>query len=800
MTSVNTTMIRQHIKTAIRSFARSRFYTGIHLLGLGVAIASALFIFRYVTYHLNFDTYHQHAATTYKIVSDLHLKDISYNEGVSYAIYEALRNGVAGIDHAAYALRRQNLTVNVDGRLFAVDGDGAFVSSAWFQLFDYNWLSGSSIALDRPQTVALSAETAKRFFGETDPMGKTIRVEDNVPLEVIGIVADNPSNTLLKNALYISQTSIQHVLPDITTGFFTQWGYLMSTNEVFISLSASTPPASVEKTLSALTVDQFGQETGSVYAFKLLPLESLHLNVRYGGTVRKPMLATLGVIGIAILCMAVVNYVNLSLAQYARRSAEIGTRKVLGASHGQLFSQFMAESLLVSGLATILGISLLRVAIPLANSYLFVNEPLALYPVRELAIVGITCWLVISMLSGIYPAYVIGRLQALHALKDNVSLGSFRGRKVMVIAQNVVSQCLVIATTIMMVQVHFLRHTDMGFDRESVLMLSLPREARTDQDEWKAFLNAQPGVSSHSFCYRSPANHRQHGATLRFDNRSDWETWPARSTFADSAYLQTFGIRLLAGHNVRTTATVPEYLVNETMARQLGATDPNEILGKPLEYGATQEQGTGVIVGVVADYNTRSLHEPIQPTVISYEPNLMQSIAIKLNGQQVAAFIGNLEREWKARYPDQLLTYQFVDSQIEALYWGERVQQRLVWVASTVAVLIGCLGLLGLISLHVLQRTKEIGIRKVLGASVVGIVALLSTDFLKLVAIAFVIAIPIAWWATHNWLQGFAYRADMQWWMLASGGLVAMVIALLTVGGQAIRAALANPVDSLRDE
>lgn len=792
-------MLTIHIKTALRSLKRRKYYTAIHIVGLGLAIACGLFIYRYISYHLSYDTHHQHANTTYRIVYDLHLEKTEHYGGVSYAIYQTLKNDIAGIDHAAYAMVNQDFTLRVGDRIFGSDKKGAFASSDWFALFDYHWLAGSSAGLDQPQTVALTASAAKRLFGTVDPMGKTIHVENNVPLQVVGIIDDRPSNTSLKSDYYISLPSLKTVIPGMDDQFFTFWGYLNSPNQVYVSLAGGTPPSHIEDRLQMLTNEAFGPAAGRQFQFRLQPLSTLHFDSRYGGTVQQSLLATLGIIGLGILIMALLNYVNLSLAQYARRSAEIGTRKALGGSHGQLFGQFMVESLGTAALATLLGIGLLLAALPLANKHLFAAEPLAPFPWSQLIPVAAAAWLVTGLAAGLYPAWIIGRLNILHALKQQVAFGTSGGRKTIVIIQNTLSQCLLMATLVIMLQVHYLQSTDIGFDRDSVLMIALPKGTK-DPSPWKTYLDAQPAVLSYSFCFRSPANHDQRGGTLRFDDRSEWETWPARSTFADSAYLQTFGIDLLAGRNLRTDAAMAEYLVNETMVRQLGLEEPAAVVGKPLLFGGMYSEAPGVIVGVVHDYNTHSLHQTIEPTVIGYHKDRIQAIAVKLDSRQIASFIDHLEQEWKARYPAELLDYQFVDEQVEQLYAAEYVQQKLIWTASAIAVMIGCLGLLGLASLNIVQRTKEIGIRKVLGASASNIVRLLSADFVTLVGVAFLIATPITWWLMNTWLDDFAYRITIQWWVFALGGLIALTIAVATVGFQAIKAASANPAESLRDE
>ena len=790
-------MIKIHLKTALRSLKRNPQYAALHVIGLGVAIACGLFIYQYISFHNSYDKYHTRAQQTYKVVSDILLEKTAYNEGASYAIYHTLKTKAAGVELAAFAMINQDLTVRVNGNLFDSEKKGAFAASDWFELFDYQWLAGQPKALDAPNTVVLMASTATRFFGTDDPMGKTIEIA-NVPLTVVGILADEPTNTSLKNAFYISEPSINNILTGVEDSFFSNWGYLNSTNQVYVSLTEGTTAAQVEETLQVMTENAFGKEAAKLYKFSLLPLTEMHFNGRYGGTIQKSLLAVLAVIGVAILLMALLNYANLSIAQYARRSDEIGTRRVLGGSRRQLFAQVMTESLTIAALATLFGIGLVMIAIPLGNIHLFSNEPLPQFTAPQFIVAAVAAWLIIGLAAGIYPAFAIGKIHLLQAIRQQVGFGNPLGTKVMVVIQNTLSLCLILATIVIVSQVRHLQHTDVGFDRKSVLMLSLPKGHAND-GQWRAFLDSQPEVVAYSYCFRAPANHDQRGGTLRFDNRPDWETWSAKATFADSAYLHTFGIRLMAGRNLNTTTATPEYLINERMAKQLGYDDVQAVIGKPLLFGGITNE-PGFIVGVVNDYNTHALRQTIEPTVMGYHEQRMQSIAIKTNGHHVAAFVAKLEREWKIRYPDKILHYQFVDDQITQLYTAEFIQQQLIWIASAVAILISCLGLLGLVSLSVQKRTKEIGIRKVLGATVSGIVTMLSRDFVKLVLIAIVIASPLAWWAMNKWLEDFAYRIDIQWWMFAMAGLAAILIALLTVSWQAIRAAVANPVDSLRDE
>ncbi|SEL71124.1 FtsX-like permease family protein [Olivibacter domesticus] len=797
---LDTIMIKNYFGTAWRSLLRNKYFTLIHILGLGIGIACCIFIFFYIQFHLSYDRYHKQAKHIYRVVHDLHLEKIEHESGSSYAIYDALKSKVPGIEHAAFSMSHQDLTLNVNGNLFSSNKKAAFTSSEWFKLFNYHWLQGNATALNQPNTVALMASTAERFFGKTEAMGQTIYVDGKYPLKVIGVIDDQPTNTDLKSDLYISEASIKTVLPNIRNNYFTDWGYINTTNQLYVSINDSSNIASIESTLQQLTNRYFGEETGKLFHFKLQALKDIHFDTNFGGSVQKSLLWILGFIGLSILLIATLNYINLSLIQYAKRSAEIGTRKVLGGSSSQLFFQFITESICVVGLACLLGLALLQIVFPIANQILFINEPIAKPSLLELSGLSLVIWSVISLLSGIYPAYMTGKLAIVNALKNNFSLGSTNGRKAMVLVQNILSLCLIIATIVMVAQVRFLSSTDVGFNRESVLLVPLPKRAMEKEKALRTFLDNKLSISNYSFCFRAPAMHDSRGGTFLFDQRADYEAWATKATFADSAYISTLDIPLIAGRNIRENKTLPEYLINQKMMHMLGYKNEQQVLGKSLLGAGMHDEKPGIIVGVIANYNTKSLHDPIDPTVIGYDRELFQTVAIKINSQGLTHFIKQLEQEWPKWFPNTILNYQYLDEQIEELYIKEAIQQKLIWTAATLAIFISSLGLLGLISLSVLQRTKEIGIRKVLGASLSSILNLLSKDFIKIIFIALMVASPITWWAMSKWLEDFAYHIELQWWMFVLAGLMALVIALLTVSWQAIKAALANPVESLRNE
>jgi putative ABC transport system permease protein len=331
------------------------------------------------------------------------------------------------------------------------------------------------------------------------------------------------------------------------------------------------------------------------------------------------------------------------------------------------------------------------------------------------------------------------------------------------------------------------------------VLIPLPEASELKKDFLSKKLKALPQVQSFSFCFKAPSSENNRGGSVHFDNRSDWETWPARSAIGDTSYVNSFGLQIVAGRNIRGAEDVNEFLINERMLSKLGLKSPEDALGKSLIAGELDNK-KGIIVGVVKDFNTKSLLEPIEPVVITTSPSLYSTVGIKLSGRNFQSAINDIRKGWEEAYPKEVFDYQLFDEQIANLYRKEDLQQKLILLSASIAIAISCLGLLGLVSLITLQRTKEIGVRKVLGASANSIIKLLSSDFLKLIFIALVCAFPISWWAINKWMENFAYRIEIQWWMFASAGLLAVSIAILTISFQAARAAIANPVKSLRME
>lgn len=794
-------MIKLFLKTALRQLIRHRYYSMLTIVGLGLAIACGLFIYIYNSYQLSFDQFHKQKDQTYMIVYDLKLEQVEHNKGGSFAMYDAISKEVPQVEKTALYIDKKDFTIGIADKRFKTNGKAAFASSDYFKVLDFPWILGNPEDLDAPHTVALTASTAKLYFGEENAMGKTILVESEFPMKVIGIIDDSQGNSDFRSNIYFSLKSIATLFKiDKSDAFFHNWGYTNTNNNILLTLRNNEDKVQVEKTIHELVAKYFDKSVLEYYSYKLLPITDFHFDQDYGKGTQKSLLQILSVIAIGISIMAFVNYSNILFAQQMNRSVEMGMRKILGSSKKQLFFQFLLETSLLTFGAIIFGLVLLFIFINWSNEYLFSNGPIAILSLRSfVGIVGLI-WICTALVTSIYPLIFVNRTPIQEALKK-LTMGPWSlTRKSFIVLQNLIAMVLLIATLVIILQVNYLKNTDLGFDREQVLLFPLKKEMLANKEKLNHFLSKRSDVASFSFCDNPPANDKVWGGTFQFDNQADWEKWPARYAIADSSYIKTFNIKLVAGHNFNDDPKNPEFLINEKMAQDLGYPDPHQILGKSLHAGGLNEENVGKIVGVVADFNTNSLKEGISPTVVGYQEGRIKNVAIKFNGKNPQQFIHEFEQQWKDWYPDEIFEYRFYDEQIANLYEKEILTEKLIWIAAGVSVVISAIGFLGLLSISILQRTKEIGIRKVLGSSIAGIIQLLTQDFLKWMVISGILATPIAFYVMNRWLEDFPFRITLSWWIFASALIFGIMITLVVISFQSFKAARANPVDSLRDE
>ncbi|HWK03471.1 MAG TPA: ABC transporter permease [Puia sp.] len=803
-------MLKNYIRIAWRNLQKHSFYTGLNIFCLSLGISCGLILFQFIHYHIGFDRYHRKAAQIYRVVTDLHLDDgsVKYEKGAPLALAAAIRAEIPQIKDQAFLFmnyRGHSFTVaapqggNAPDKLFAEHGTIAFADRHWFDLFDYGWEAGDArTALEAPNTAVLTRRQADKYFGNSDPIGKTIRLDDKEEVTITGLLDNPPANTDIKAEIFVSLSSLKGFYPDMHPSMETSWGWINSSNSLFLLLPDGLSPQVVDNALAGLKRKYMG-EIAKYYDFHLQSLNEVHFDTRYDGVIPKSLLTTLGLIGFIILSIACVNFINVATAQNSRRAKEVSTRKVLGSTAAGIFWQFMIETACITLLAGVLSLGWVSLALPVLNQWLQTGLEFHLLRDKQMMAALFVLIAFIILGAGIYPAWHLSRYKPVEALKSRT--GSVKQpwlRKSLILFQNLVAQSLIICTLIILLQTHYLKTADLGFNKEAVVMIPVPQADKNNLAYLQHQLLNQPGIKDASFCFRPPASDYFKAGSVKFDQR-EWEKYSALCTLGDSHYLSTFGLRLIAGRNLAESDTVREFLVSEDLVKKLGFTNPSQVLGHQLVAGALEDH-PGTIVGVIRDFHLHSLHSALEPIMLTTSREAYAYAGIKISGAHPARSIAEIRRTWQSVYPHNIFDYHFLDEQIADFYKKEDLLNKLIGSFAVLAIVISCVGLFGLISLLTIQRTREIGIRKVIGASVSNIVVLLSKDFVQLVGLALIMASAIAWLTMSSWLQGFAYRITMPWWIFMLSGIGNLALSLLTISVHSIRAALMNPVTSLRSE
>ncbi|WP_421827422.1 ABC transporter permease [Larkinella sp.] len=797
-------MLQNYFKIAWRNLTTQRSYTLLNILGLSVGMAGGLLIFLFVRYHLSTDRHHTKFDRIFRVVTDLHLDDgsVEYYPEAPLPMAQVLRTDFSQVEQAAFLIMNRELTVTYqkNGKpvRFLEHKGTAFVEPELFDILDYQWLHGNpKNALREPGSVVLTESWAKKYFGDADPMGRMLNLKPGIDAKVTGVLADPPKTTDTDIRFFISLSTLKAFSPDFNQA---DWSWLNSNYRLFVTLKDPQSVGSLEAAMPALTKKHLGS---NFLQFHFQPLRESHFDVRrvMGGAIaiRPSLLWSLGLVGLFLVLTACINFVNLATAQALRRGKEVGIRKTLGSTRGQLVRQFLLETALIVLAATSLALLMAVLSLPVFNQW--VNVSLSLQPNGStLGFIALLV-LVVILLAGGYPAAVLSGFSPWAALKGKLSAksgGSYSVRQSLIVLQFVICQALIIGSLVVATQVRYIQNTDVGFRKDNVVVVTLPNPQKASRETFKNELLQYPDIKSISASHRPPSALIMNGGSFKFGDQAEWTDFPIRERLADADYLKTYGLQLVAGRNLSESDTIREYLINETLLRKLNIRDPQQVLGRKMQYYLSPVALP--IVGVVKDFHLRSLRDEIAPCFIASYFKMYERIGVRISGQNPQQTVQRIQKVWEKIYPDAVFEYEFLDDQLAQFYETENLIFRLVNTFAGIAILICGLGLYGLVSLVVVQRTKEIGIRKVLGASVAGIVALLSKDFLKLVLIAMVIASPIAGYAMSQWLQDFAYKISLAWWMFALAGVLAVLVALVTVSFQSIKAALANPVKSLRAE
>jgi ABC-type antimicrobial peptide transport system permease subunit len=818
-------MTFKNLSIILRRLYRQKLTTTLHIVGLTLGITVCLLIGLFIQYELSFDAYESKADRTYRINQvwvDFGEKHFHYS--TPFPLADQIRKDVPGLEFVTKVHHPFQSVVEINPTKRFKQDHVMFTDPEFLDVFDVKVVEGNAYeALRKPYQALLTETTAKKFFGNEDALGKTFIFNDSFNITVGGIIKDFPGNTHLPASMLLSFSDRESYLGTSTTHYGS-----VSGGTTFIVLSKGTKPGSGLRTAIQSIYDRFANNqkwAGKDHReeAELQPLSDIHFNSKYAGggewvkAINTSWLWFFGSVGFAVLILACINFINLSTAQAFSRAKEIGVRKSVGAGRFQLIFQFLNEALVLVTFSALLAILITKLSLPYINDLAEKQIRFDILQSPFLLISLLTGISFIALMAGIYPAIIITRFHPATTLKTgsvNTSPQSAWLRKGLVVTQFSISVCLLIGLLLIGKQMSYMQHKDLGFNKDNIAMVSVPFE----EDTKKKLLFGNelaniPGIKGWSFSSSPPSGAEgiHWGTLMSVIGQSDPNQKHVTMILTDDKFCSLYGLKLKAGRffNITDTNAVaqsvpkgqlyPKCVVNEKLVQELGFQSSEAALGKRFWIG--MNGWNAEIVGVVADFNIGSLHEAITPTLITQYLSVCEKAGIKIQaGTDVPSVITKINAAYKRAYPSGIFEFNFLDRQLDALYKSEVRLYSLFKIFSALAMLISCLGLWGLITFAAQKRVKEIGVRKVLGASVPDIVSLLTKDFVILVLISVVIAAPLAWLGIHKWLQDFAYRIHIGWAAFIIAAVIAILIALITVSFQAIKAAIANPAKSLRTE
>ncbi len=687
-----------------------------------------------------------------------------------------------------------------ENKKFEEESGIVYAEPEFFDIMNFPLLKGDKkTVLTQPNEAIVTERIAHKYFGHENAMGKIIRLSNQTDFIIKGILKDIPSNTDRRQEIYLSYANLKDRNAWLASD--SSWGGVYSGSMCFTLLKPSVTAAQAENGLQQIIKKNYSGRDATTWRFKLQPLSDVHFNPDFDGYADKKYLWALIFIGLFLIITGCVNFINLATAQALNRSKEIGIRKVLGSLRRQLFWQFIAETFLITLVATIMAYGIAKLALPYINGLFKTKMQLHLFANADLPVFLSLLIVAVVFLSGSYPGLVLARFQPVLALKTKLSqkhIGGFSLRRILVVTQFAISQMLIIGTIVIAGQIKYSETADLGFNKDAVVLLPVPQKDKIKMNTLRTRLSNVAGVENISICYQPPAAQSNNNTGVRFDNRTEDEHWGINVKSADDRYLSTFGIQLVAGRNIYPSDSLREFLVNETFVKKLNLKSPEDVIGKTLSInGGTL---TAPITGVVKDFYNYSFHSEIAPICIFSDYTNYSNCAIKLDGKNLKASLSAFEKIWNETYPEYLYAYQFLDDRIAQFYEMDSIMLKLIQVFAAIAIFIGCLGLYGLVSFMAVQKNKEVGVRKVLGAGVPDILWLFGKEFTRLLLIAFLIAAPVAWWAMHKYLEDFEYKIKIGAEIFLLAILATFFVAAITVGYRSIKAAIANPVKSLRTE
>nr|WP_067061765.1 ABC transporter permease [Mucilaginibacter sp. L294] len=803
-------MFKNLFKTAWRNVLRNKSYTFINIVGLGSGISICLMIFVLIQFHLSFDNFHAKKDRIYRMLTEYHhadSKDVFYGSGIARGIPQTFKTDLPEIEAYAPILHNDNEQIQVLNANGQIDKKfketGVFATTpSFFKIFDFPLIQGdANTALKNPNSVLLTKETAQKYFGNwQQAMGKTIKWDNKEVLKVTGILAPIPQNSDFQFKVVFSLGTGRTAAMLKSTDYNSTGTYY----GCYVLAPAGMTEAQLTGKLLALMKKYRAPDNKDSEIAQ--PLSKVHFDNKAGNysnkTITPQMINMLWMIAFFILVIACVNFVNLATAQTVNRAKEVGIRKVLGGNRGQLQLQFLTETFVIVLISLILSAGISAVGITFIGKIM--DLPLATGMLLQFKVVAFMVLLavVVTLVAGFYPSMVLSGFNPINALKSKLALKTPKGislRHALVVFQFVIAQGLIICTIIIVKQMNYFTHESMGFAKDAIVNVPFPSDSASISK--LAYLKKKlidiNGVEEVSLSSNVPAGEDANWTMFTYENAPKPVDFYSIIKMADEEYIPTYQLQLAAGRNVAASDTIREFLVNEALTQKLGLVKPEDALNKQLALGKFAK---GRIVGVLKNYHNRSFKDDYAPMLITTLKNQYEISNIKLSSANISTSLKGIEKLWNEVYPDYAFEYQFMDQRIATFYKQENQLSQIYECFAVVAILLSCLGLYGLASFMAVQRIKEVGIRKVLGSSVGAIVYLFSKEFVILIGIGFAIASPITWYLMNQWLQDYIYRIHIHWSIFLLSGIIAMGIALATVSYQLIKAALVNPVKSLRSE
>jgi len=793
-------MIKSYFKIAWRSLRKNRLYTAINILGLAVGIVSCLLIGVYIRHELSYDRFNENAGRIVRVTMDYGVNGVPQKVAVTGTKVgpQFKRTFPAVVDFVRVEKREGVIAYN--NRLFD-EKSILYADPSFLKIFSFKILSGNPAELlNTPDKIIITQTASKKYFDNADPVGKILKVGDKN--FIVSGIADAPTNSQIRFDFIISFNALSASKKE-------EWWSANYITYLLLKNKDDMRPLQKQITVYMKTVNAGELKmTGSQYlTYHLEPLTSVHLHSTVADSIEPNGSITyiyiMVIVALLILIIACVNYVNLSIAQSSSRSAEIGIRKVMGAGKSQLFGQFIGESLLITAIAMALAFGLAFIMLPVFNQISGKQLQFNVLFDPVMLVFLLISSLIIGFSAGAYPALLLSNIRLVKILKSGFSFTSGQGvRRSLIVFQFIISIFLIITTVVILQQLSYIRNKDIGYNKSNVVVLPVSYRILSQVEGLKKAIANIPGVENVAAANNEPIDVRWGDGITTADGKS----LNVNALPMDEDFIKTMQIKIIAGSDFDHSDVLQidttnhnknfrySFMLNETAARALGWT-PEQAIGKQISKNAP-----GRIKAVVKDFNFKSFHDPIGPLLIFLDHFYTGALFVRVTGNGTAPVIRNIEKIWKERVPGKPFEYKFLDDDYDALYKTEQHTAGVFTTFSLLAILLACLGLFAVTAYAVVQRTKEIGIRKVLGANISAIIMLISKDFLVLVIVASAIAAPVAWYVAHKWLQEFAYRIHIQWWVFIAAGIACLIVAAFTVSIQALKAALANPVKSLRSE